>query len=530
MTEKRRQETHNKWVDDQFAWFARQHSHIPNDDTSFRDKCSLLLSRVQEMCQWFINRSWTHCKTCNCLLPNPWLPKNQILQRPLPTCACSSSITPVPTFDFFLLCFKHVIESDQQVLSFFKIQCEPYKRAKHGYRIKTSGIDAITKTIPIDDEIAEIKDKQRRNRLMHAFNFLMNLEDSHYADFFYKHQSLQLKAKYNFAQLFRICYIETALWPIWYFKDCLCESSIHQTANSKLSRKKHFLHKCLGQVLDYSQNFALLRFQYERWCYQIISGTIESGKKFGASSATSMDSKPICHTYWRWQHVILLDTVDQLGYPSLFVTITANEWEMSKPFWVTARSSVTGCAPSHDAFSETMQIVHALQQIIRGFMAGTTHKNWRQHLFANLRHRNRNNVKAYHYRIEFQKRGTPHVHALFWISDMRKLALTRLHSSLPNNNLNFAFQVSHLQQQRKPGRTNLKPNPGPTSIHPTNNTIEFHCTEEDCNLGLRTYSDELNLAFRSHHDIQSSDGHGLLLQYVSSYVTKTHDDAIGQSV
>ena len=340
-----------------------------------------------------------------------------------------------------------------------------------------------------------------------------------------------MKPKYTFAQLFRISYIETALWPIWYFKDCLCESSIHQTAKSKLSRKKHFRHKWLGQVLDYSQNFALLQFQYKRWCYQIISGTIESGKKFGASSATSMGSKPICHTFWCWQHVILLDTVDQLGYSSLFVTITANEWEMIKPFWVTARSSVTGCAPTHYAFSETMQIVHALQQIICGFMAGTTHKNWRQqHLFANLRHYNRKNVKAFFYRIEFQKRGTPHVHALFWISDIRKLEITCLHSSLPNNNLNLAFQVSHLQQQRKPGRTNLTPNHCPTAIHPTNNTIEFHRTEEDCNLGLMAYLDELNLAFRSHHDIQSSDGHDLLLQYVSSYVIKTHDDAIGQSL
>ena len=40
--------------EEQFAWFAQQHSHIPDDATYFRANCSPLLTRVEQMCQWFI--------------------------------------------------------------------------------------------------------------------------------------------------------------------------------------------------------------------------------------------------------------------------------------------------------------------------------------------------------------------------------------------------------------------------------------------------------------------------------------------
>jgi len=181
----------------------------------------------------------------------------------------------------------------------------------------------------------------RRLRLQKAFEFLMNCSNSHYSHFFHQMHMLEFKNSYNFAELSKIEYIETALWPILYYRDDFCKSAISQTADTKLSRKKHFFHKCLSPLIDYLLNLAFLQFQYECRCYQIITSTIESGKKFGASFATAMDSKPISHTYWRWQHCILLDTVERLGFPNLFVTITANKWEIPKPLWCAARTELT---------------------------------------------------------------------------------------------------------------------------------------------------------------------------------------------
>ena len=59
------------------------------------------------------------------------------------------------------------------------------------------------------------------------------------------------------------------------------------------------------------------------------------------SSSFNTNIGPTKFTYWRWEHAILLDTVDQFEYPSLFITITANAWEMPQLFWVNSRSLFT---------------------------------------------------------------------------------------------------------------------------------------------------------------------------------------------
>jgi len=436
----------DQWIARQFEWFNSLHTDIPDNNHFFADKCPALLERVRHLSEWFENKSWTTCKKCSALLFNPMLPKNQILQRSLPTCPCKAAVLKMPTCHDFPPELQSLSTDDQRVLSFFKILTGPYRRAQHGYRVKTHALHAVLKLDFIDDEIDAIPEPSRRLRLRKAFQFLMSCLDSHYSYFFDQRHMLELKDSYNFAELSKIKYIETALWPVLYYRDDFCESAISQAADTKLSHKKHFFHKCLGPIIDYSLDFALLQFQYERCCYQIITGTIESGKKFGTSSAMAMDSKPISHTYWRWQHCILLDTVERFGFPNLFVTITANEWEMPKPFWCSARTELTNLAGTSDAFAETMSIVHALQEIVNGLYAGSNHKNWRQHLLANCKHRDRRNVKAYFYRIEFQKRGTPHIHALFWIDKLHEIDLRRLSADLPQDNLKYAFLVAHLQR------------------------------------------------------------------------------------
>jgi len=279
-----------QWITDQFEWFHNLQPDISDENHFFTDKCPTLLERVRHLSEWFEQKSWTTCKKCTALLHNPMLPENQILQRSLPTCPCKSAVLKMPTCHDFPQELQNLSTDDQVVLSFFLILTGPYRRAQHGYCVKTNAIDVVLKLDFIDDEIDAIADSTRRLRLRKAFDFLMSCPDSHYSHFFHQRHMLELKQSYNFAELTKIKYIETALWPVLYYRDDFCESSISQAADTKLSRKKHFFHKCLGPVIDYSLDFALLQFQYERWCYQIITGTIESGKKFGASSATAMDS------------------------------------------------------------------------------------------------------------------------------------------------------------------------------------------------------------------------------------------------
>ena len=462
-----------------------------------------------------------------CLLPNPLLPKGNILKRFLPTCACSTSTTLLPTIDMFdntLLCLSI---QDQQTLSPFRFDGGPLKVQQHGYRIKTSGFDLFTKSTSVWDQIQSISTPNRRRLLEQAYSHLMSRNDCHYSHFIELHNSHSLQDKYTFNETFRLPFVETGIWPILYHRDQFCESSILQSDNSRHS-KRQFIHKCLSNILDFSSLFDLLHFQYDRWAFEIITGTIESGKKFGCSAATLLDSKPICHTYWRWKHFLLLDTVERLGFPTLFVTISADKWCMNKPFWVQDRYQHHGLAQTQDSFAESFQIIHSLQQLVCGLFAGSTHSKWTSHLLSNHKHKTRSNILAFFYRLEFQRRGTPHIHALFWLKNIKAINLKPFTADIPNNNLALAHHIRHTQASNKPTNPrHLSPNP----THITDDNIFiFNQSSLGSQHNIRPYVDCINYAYGSHVDVQSTDGYGLLLQYVSSYITKLHDDCTGNAL
>lgn len=110
------------------------------------------------------------------------------------------------------------------------------------------------------DTINAIDDLARRKKLIDAFCFLMTCDDSHYKHFAEQYIHGELKERCRFYDLVRIQYIETALWPVLYFKDKICESHIVNEDGSKISLKRKYLWKCFLQYNDYSNNFILFSF------------------------------------------------------------------------------------------------------------------------------------------------------------------------------------------------------------------------------------------------------------------------------
>ncbi|XP_057302962.1 uncharacterized protein LOC130638095 [Hydractinia symbiolongicarpus] len=140
---------------------------------------------------------------------------------------------------------------------------------------------------------------------------------------------MECASKIPFWRIFRMEGIECAIWPCKYYNANLCESTI-EGGSGRLSAKKAFILKCCSEIIDYSVNFELLQYQYDRWMYKTVSGAIESGKKFGSTPVASLDRKIFSSGYWKWQHRYLLDAVRQFGYPKLFMTISPYEWTFPK--------------------------------------------------------------------------------------------------------------------------------------------------------------------------------------------------------
>ena len=99
------------------------------------------------------------------------------------------------------------------------------------------------------------------------------------------------------------------------------------------------------------------------------------GQKFKCSPARALDTKPFSATYWQWQHVFVLDAVEQFGLPDVFITISPFEWSFPFPKWLDDLRLKCGKGPTELAGLETSHIAHILGQVVRGYLCGRNSKN-----------------------------------------------------------------------------------------------------------------------------------------------------------
>ena len=90
------------------------------------------------------------------------------------------------------------------------------------------------------------------------------------------------------------------------------------------------------------------------------------------------------------------------------------------PKWLENAAELSGKMPTQLATLETLNIVHILEQTVRGYLCGTNSMRWRQHIFHFAGQPNTKNVKNLFYRIEFEGCSTPHIHLLVWLEDLSK--------------------------------------------------------------------------------------------------------------
>ena len=291
--------------------------------------------------------------------------------------------------------------------------------------------------------------------------------------------------------------------------------------SNRQSGKVSFMHKVLSPVIDFCLDYELLQYQYDWWLFKTIAGAINSSKASGCSPNAALQQNSFSPTYWEWQHLYLLDAVRQYGYPSFFLTISPYEWTFPWLRFIQQIREDHCLEPTDLPLLETLHVGQVLEQIARGYLTGANSNRWHQHVFNNQDQLTESNVLTYFYRMEFQSRGTLHMHMLVWVKDLSLIRANLLHASIPWANANDAFLVadtSCLPLSQAPdsfvgtadGRTHL----------------QFHYTPEDTSRNLHAYVRTLLGALRCRTDVQLADGKGMLLKYVSSYVTKMHKAAM----
>ena len=212
------------------------------------------------------------------------------------------------------------------------------------------------------------------------------------------------------------------------------------------------------------------------------------------------------------------------------MTISPYEWAFPTPLWLENASNMSGKMPTQLAPLETLYISHILEQTVRGYLCGTNSARWRQHVFHHAHETSKKNVKNLFYRIEFQGRGTAHIHLLVWLEDISKCSYDQINSHIPNSDKELAFSVYNLQQSDK---TVLPLNENPTCLARDEEGKSHLCLHYPASafaLKLRAYISAILPFLKCRMDVQLSDHGGMLMRYVTNYVSKFKDSQSTESL
>ena len=263
-------------------------------------------------------KSWSFCENCGKLTCRKLLPsfRTSTLSPLEKSCKCGNHIYSVPQVEDVPLLLRNLTITDIRVLRPFDIHCGEYKHVIHGYRQRTGPFRVTWSALTVQDKIQGIEDAGRRRTLQKILifswlkkilltpnSYLCNVEERRSLSF------TKFSQRHN-----------TKVWNVRSGHLFIIHQSFVKLVSGETSRKSgniSFLHKVLSPVLDYSVDFELLQFQYDRWLFKTITGAINSSRDSGCSPNAALQHKSFSATFWNWQHLYLLDALRQYGLPSV---------------------------------------------------------------------------------------------------------------------------------------------------------------------------------------------------------------------
>ena len=256
--------------------------------------------------------------------------------------------------------------------------------------------------------------------------------------------------------------------------------------------------------------------------------------------------------YWAVRHNALIDCQRQLGYPTLFFTISPYEWSFPQHDYVLDEMAKAYVSRLHLPAAETLHMVTVFKEIVRGALTGWNQRNdnpevqrarldrtWTEHSLSCKDGSGRSTVVTYFGRFEFQDgkrkegtqkyhgRGSPHLHILIWLENIDAIKLEeQLSATVPKKD--DAFTTAYvLGDATTPGKSACQVHEGKSGWDEEDCKFRLHHSEEDYCDGRRAYFLDFMEALKCHQDVQITDsdreGRWILGRYVGTYVAKFSD-------
>ena len=565
--------------------------------------------RFQDWCK---HGSWTICAVCHRLETRRLKPVDmrKAAAPEIPKCKHCKSGTgykaPQPHEQPRQL--RNLSEEIVEALRPLNADPGPHERADQGYRVHTSMTRIVWAKTSVKEKIAELPTHHARKRARRALKFLLSCEASSFKTFYNDHLKFLAKQGRDAEEVesdeeqkeqaeismtkrrLSLRFLETpglecAIWPHLYWSTAMCETTVRSLDARRLHRrqgqdkasedgsdddsedsddddngerlqgrqslKRSYLAKVLSPLIGYGTDYALFQFVYDLHMWGTL-GAKQHVKGGEIPLRVLLKGASFSPLYWRLRHHALIDAQRQLGYPTMFFTMSPYEWSFPYHDWVVDELEKDLRTRLHLPAGETMHLAHALMELAQGWLTGANEhsatqdcKNWSQQILKGPD--GKKIVANYCARLEFQNgkrkkpkhvygvaeeegggrnwgRGAVHLHLLLWteggdVSCLRDV----LSGTVPVEDPIMAGYV--LGSQASWGASGWQEQPEPNAVHEDADKLLLRHTENDVLNGLRAYFPDITKATKgSHQDLLQADGRGLLLKYVSTYVPKFSDE------
>lgn len=163
----------------------------------------------------------------------------------------------------------------------------------------------------------------------------------------------------------------------------------------------------MSPVIGYGTDHQLSQYVYDLWLWSALGGAKNAA---GVNMRVALNSKSFSPEYWKTYHFGLIDLQRQLGYPTLFVTLSPFEWSSPYHVWVEDEMRKTLRSKQHLPGPETLHLAHILTEAIKGLITGTggkQHKrrpneHWSHHVLGSKDGSGKQTVVTQFSRLEFQ--------------------------------------------------------------------------------------------------------------------------------
>ena len=202
-----------------------------------------------------MKNSWISCAQCTAMAPNPMHQNLNVLRNKWHVCASKEHGSEhIPVLSYFSP-LRNLHEWNQQRLAMLLCGSTSYQTTQHGNRVKTCGFSAESKPNTVQERIDATPDLTRKRKLQHAYDFLLTHPNSHYRHFIRMQNSGQFPSKMHFYLLFRISFVETALQPVLYVNDFLCESTDDPTTPPRRAKNSCSYRNAFSQTSTTPRSF-----------------------------------------------------------------------------------------------------------------------------------------------------------------------------------------------------------------------------------------------------------------------------------